>query len=170
MTPLPFVVARFEHVVHPADAGLGADPPQARVAIEHAREYEIGDELRLVGEAARRPHRLSLVGRETFPARNSQGNTGARMPVYGHAQVLARRPERIPPRVVEMLEARTHHARFSHHHDAAMAFLHSAPRFLRRGFDPAQVRNDRERHVTIARFAPLRERIVVGPVSYTHLT
>ena len=68
---LPFVIAGFEHVVHPADAGLGAHPAQAREAIEHAREDEIGDELRLGREPAGRSHRLSLIGREALPARNS---------------------------------------------------------------------------------------------------
>ena len=63
---------------------------------------------------------------------------------------------------LKCLRPGTRHARLRQHDDAAMAFLHRAPRFLRRGFDAAQVRNDRERHVAIAHLAPLGERIVVG--------
>jgi hypothetical protein len=80
----------------------------------------------------------------------------------GHAEILAGRPQRIPPRVVEVLEALLHHAGLRQHDDAAMAFLDGASHFLRHGLDRAQVRNERERDIAIAVLAPLGQRVVVG--------
>ena len=50
MATLPLVVAALENVIHPTEAGLGADPLEPRIAVEHTGEDEVGDELRLRGE------------------------------------------------------------------------------------------------------------------------
>src|SRR5262245_42845514 len=42
---LPFVIARLEHVTHPAEAGLRARPFKLRIAIENPGEDQIRNQL-----------------------------------------------------------------------------------------------------------------------------
>ena len=76
----------------------------------------------------------------------------------GHAEILAGRPQRIPPRVVEMLEPRRVMLGSASMTMPRWPFFTARSRFLRRRFDAAQVGNDRERHVAIAHLAPLGQR------------
>src|SRR5688572_1148539 len=61
-----------------------------------------------------------------------------------------------------MLESWPRSARLRQHDDAAVAFFDCAPHFRRRRFDTAQVRNERERYVTVTHFSPFRQPIVVS--------
>src|SRR5215510_9136900 len=69
--PLPLVVTAFQNVIHPSQAGLRTDPLQTWVTIQHAREDEIRDELRLHREAPRWPHGLFMVAGVAIPAWHS---------------------------------------------------------------------------------------------------
>ena len=80
----------------------------------------------------------------------------------GSVEILARRPQRVPVRVVKMFEALQVLAGLGQHHDAPMALLHGPLYFRHRDVDATHVRNDRQRHVAVTDFAPLSNRVIVG--------
>src|SRR5690242_2987183 len=46
MAALPFMITRFQHIAEPSEAGFGAYPVEARIAVKDARENEVGQKLR----------------------------------------------------------------------------------------------------------------------------
>src|SRR5262245_50435568 len=66
--PLPFVVTAFQNIIDPSQASLRTDPLQTWVTVQHAREDEIRDKLRLHREAPGWTHGLFLIAGVAAPA------------------------------------------------------------------------------------------------------
>src|SRR5438105_2093036 len=162
MPPLPLVVTAFQNVIDPSQAGLRTDPLQTWITIQHAREDEIGDELRLYREASRWTHGLFLIAGVATPAWHGEPQTAAGMPVNGSIEILARRPQWIPVWVVKMFKALQVLAGLDQHHNAPVALLHGPLHFCHGDVNTAHIRNHRQRHIAITDFAPLRNRVIVG--------
>src|SRR4051812_42631109 len=132
MAPLPFVVATVQDVVHPPQTSLRADPLQARIAVQYTREDEVGDELGLDREASGGTHSLFLITAITTPARHTQPQATTGMPVNGHVEILAHRPQRIPVRIVKVFQAFEVLAGLDQHDDTPVALLHGPLYFRHR--------------------------------------
>src|SRR6266550_2281772 len=162
---LPLVIAGFEHITHPAESGFGARPFQARIAVEYAGEDQIWNQLRRRRAKSRGGHGVKFPFGEAIPLRQRKlfGQSRRAMPVHGNPQVLAASPKRLPERIVHALEALLRKRRLSEHHDATVAAPYRTLYLADDNVDLAHVRNNRDRNIAIANFAPLGQRIVVRP-------
>src|SRR6476469_55981 len=82
--------------------------------------------------------------------------------MHGNSQLLAGSPERFPERIIHTLEAFFGKRRRGQHDDATMAALHTTLDLGDDDVDLTHIRNNCDRHISIAHFAPFRQRVIVG--------
>ena len=85
------------------------------------------------------------------------------MPVNGHVEILARRPQRIPVRIVKMFQAFEVLAGLDQHDDAPVALVYGPLHFRHGDVNATHIGDDGQRHVAVTHLAPFRERVVVRP-------
>ena len=124
VTSFPLVVAGFDDVVDPAEAGLGADDFELWEAFEGAGEEHVGDGLGLEAEAGGGAHGLKLVAGVAVPAVEGElAHAGAGVEMDGDVEVLAGVPDGVPVAVVDVGKAVVILAWFGEHDDTLVAVL-----------------------------------------------